>query len=152
MASPTIHSTLPPLLAVDPGREKCGVAIVTYARDVLEREIVSTPELPLRIAYYVGRYGVQVLVMGDRTGGREARDALRKSGFQLEITFVDEDRSSELGRRRYLLDHPPSGWQRLLPLGMREPDRAYDDYVAVILAERYLDGSRSTRIRRSRQR
>ncbi len=140
----------PPLLAVDPGREKCGVAVVTYAREILEREIISTPELPLRVAYHVGRYGIDIIVLGDRTGARQVRDALRQAGFMMEIAFVDEDRSSELGRRRYLQDHRGAGLCRLLPIGLRTPDRPYDDYVAIILAERYLDGSRSTRLRRSR--
>lgn len=142
----------PPLLAVDPGREKCGLAVVTYGREVLQREIIPTKDLPLRVAYLVGRYGVEIIVMGDRTGARDMRDALRRAGLQLEIAFVDEDRSSEMGRRRYLLDHPGHGLHRFVPIGLRTPKRPYDDYVAVILAERYLDGSRSTRIRRSRAR
>lgn len=146
----TLVDGRPPLLAVDPGREKCGVAVVTYARTVLEQEIISTAELPIRIAYQVGRYGINLIVMGDRTGARAVRDSLRQAGFQLEIAFVDEDRSSELGRRRYLLANPGKGLSRLLPVGLRTPDHPYDDYVAVILAERFLDGSRSTRIRRSR--
>lgn len=142
----------PPLLAVDPGREKCGVAVVTPGRETLEREIISTAELPLRVAYHVGRYGIETIVLGDRTGARAVRDALRQAGFLLEIAFVDEDHSSELGRRRYLQEHRGSGLSRLLPTGLRSPDRPYDDYVAIILAERYLDGSRSTRLRRSRGR
>lgn len=140
----------PPILAVDPGREKCGVAVVTLARAVLEKEIISTPDLPMRVAYHVGRYGIEMIVMGDRTGAKDVRSSLRQAGFQLEISFVDEDRSSEFGRRRYLLDHPGHGFSRFLPVGLRTPDHPFDDYVAVILAERYLDGSRSTRIRRSR--
>lgn len=152
MTAALSHHDRPPLLAVDPGREKCGIAVMTFGREVLDRAIIATEDLSTRIAYYIGRYGVGLVVMGDRTGGRDARNALRRAGFRLEIIFVDEDRSSEMGRRRYLLDHPPTGWRRLLPLGLREPDRPYDDYVAVILAERYLDGSRSTRIRKSRVR
>lgn len=148
----TLHDEPLPLLAIDPGREKCGVAVVTYHREVLEQEIISTPDLPLRVAYHVGRYGINLIVMGDRTGAREVRDALRQAGYQMEIAFVDEDHSSELGRRRFLLVNAGAGLQRFLPIGLRTPDRPYDDYVAIILAERYLDGSRSTRLRRSRKR
>jgi RNase H-fold protein (predicted Holliday junction resolvase) len=137
----------PPLLAIDPGKEKCGVAVVDYRRHVLEREIVDTRSLPLRVAHYVGRYGIETIVLGDRTGARGVRDILRRAGFQLEIAFVDEHRSSELGRRRYLERIPGKGWKRLLPIGLRVPDRPYDDFVAVILAERYLDGARSSRLR-----
>ncbi len=137
----------PPLLAVDPGREKCGVAVVAPSRAVLVQEIVPRDNLPLRVAHFVGRYGVETLVLGDRTAAREVRDQLRQAGFRLDIVFVDEHRSSELGRRRYLETHPGRGWERLLPVSLRVPDVPYDDYVAVILAERYLDGTRSTRIR-----
>ncbi len=137
----------PPLLAVDPGREKCGVAVVRFDRTVIEQTIISLAELPLSVARYVGRYGIETIVVGDRTGSRRVRDLLREAGFRLEITFVDEHRSSELGRQRFLLANPARGWRRLLPIGLREPHRPYDDYVAVILAERYLDGNRSTRIR-----
>jgi len=146
-----LHVNRSPLLAIDPGREKCGVAVVTYTREVLEREIVPTESLSIRVAYFVGRYGIDDIVLGDRTGAKAVRDALRQTGFRLPISFVDEHKSSELGRTRYLQDHPPTGWQRLLPIGLREPDAPYDDYVAVILAERFLDGSRSTRIRASRR-
>jgi len=142
----------PPLLAVDPGLEKCGVAVVTYKREVLEREIIPIASLPLRVAYHVGRHGISLIAMGDRTGARQMRDALRLAGFQIEIVFVNEHRSSELGRERYLKEHPGVGIFRFFPIGMRSPAEPFDDYVAVIIAERYLDGSRSTRIRRIRKR
>lgn len=140
-----------PLLAIDPGREKCGLAVVTLQRDVLERAIVDTPMLPVRIAHCVGRYGIEQVVLGDRTFAREVADLVRSAGLRLHIAFVDEHRSSELGRQRYLAEHPGRGWQRLLPAGLRCPDCPYDDYVAVILAERYLDGQRSTRLRAGRR-
>lgn len=141
----------PPFLAIDPGREKCGLAVVNDTRRVLEQEIVDACALPLRIAHFIGKYGIEMVVLGDRTGSREVRDSLRSAGLRMDIVFVDEDRSSELGRHRYLRANPPRGWRRLLPIGLRTPSRAYDDYVAVILAERYLDGSRSSRRRRARR-
>jgi hypothetical protein len=140
----------PPLLAIDPGREKCGVAVVTYRREVLVQEIVGLDDLHLRVAHCIGRYGITLIVLGDRTGAREVRELLRRGGFQQEIAFVDEHRSSERGRERYLLAHPARGWERLLPVGLRTPNHPYDDYVAVILAERYLDGQASTRLRRQK--
>jgi RNase H-fold protein (predicted Holliday junction resolvase) len=137
----------PPLLAVDPGREKCGIAVVTLRHEVLERGIIDTAQLPVRVAHYVGRFGIETIVLGDRTYAREVAALIRSAGLRLEIVFVDEHRSSELGRKRYLIEHPGRGWRRLLPIGLRSPSRPYDDYVAIILAERYLDGRRSTRLR-----
>jgi len=137
----------PPLLAVDPGREKCGIAVVTLRREVLERGIIDTPGLPMRVAHFVGRFDIETVVLGDRTYAREVASLIRSTGLRLEIVFVDEHRSSELGRQRYLLAHPGRGWRRFIPLGLRSPNHPYDDYVAIILAERYLDGRRSTRLR-----
>ncbi len=147
-----VLSDHPPLLAIDPGKEKCGIAVVTVQRKVLEKEIVALADLHLRISYFIGKYGITTIVLGDRTGARETRELLRGGGLNIEIIFVNEDRSSELGRVRYLQANPPRGWHRLLPLSMRCPNCAYDDYVAVILAERYLDGTRSTRQRHGEQR
>jgi RNase H-fold protein (predicted Holliday junction resolvase) len=141
-----------PLLAVDPGREKCGLAVVARDGRVLTREIIATGQLPFRVAHLMGRYGFDLVVMGDRTGAREVRDSLRRAGYQFEIAFVDEHRSSELGRRRYLEEHRGPGLLRFIPIGLRTPETPYDDYVAVILAERYLSGTRSLRMRRSRAR
>ena len=141
----------PPLLAIDPGREKCGIAVVTIGRAVLEQGIIDTPSLPIRAARWVGRYGVETIVLGDRTFAREVAELIRSAGLRLEIIYVDEHRSSELGRLRFLRAHPARGWKRLLPIGLRSPHRPYDDFVAVILAERYLDGRRSTRLRASKR-
>lgn len=134
-----------PLLTVDPGREKCGLAVVTTHREVLERDIVETPDLVERLARLIAQYGCTTVVLGDRTYARETAALLRDGGIGLEIVFVDEDHSSEEGRERFLRVTPARGWQRLLPLGLRTPNRPYDDFVAIILAERFLDGRRSTR-------
>jgi hypothetical protein len=51
--------------------------------------------------------------------------------------MVNEDRSSLEGRYRYLKENS-RGLSRILPVGLRIPREPYDDYVAVILAERFL--------------
>jgi hypothetical protein len=42
------------------------------------------------------------------------------------------------GRRRYLLDHPLCGLFKLVPVSLRTPGEPFDDYVAVVLAERFF--------------
>ena len=63
-------------------------------------------------------------------------------GIELEIVLVDEHHSSEEGRKRYFCDNPPIGWRRFLPRTLLFPERAYDDYVAVVLAERFFGSKR----------
>jgi hypothetical protein len=140
---------LPPIIAIDPGREKCGLAVVTRSGEVIVREIILLNDITRRISYYLGRYGVRNIVLGDRTGSRNVRELIRSAGISNDVAFVDEDHSSEIARKRWLMEHPGKGLARLLPIGLRTPDEPIDDYVAVILAERYLAGWGSTRRRKS---
>ncbi|MGE5607206.1 MAG: hypothetical protein ACM3YE_16135 [Bacteroidota bacterium] len=81
------------------------------------------------------KYQISSFVVGDRTNSKIIGDILKPFGLPIEM--VDENNSSFEGRRRYLRDHS-KGLLRLIPIGLRIPGEAYDDYVAVILAERFL--------------
>lgn len=131
------------VVAVDPGSEKTGIAVVERPGRVVHKEIAPTGVAAARIAECARTYGASKLVVGDRTSSRRILRALREAGA-LEavdaVVFVDEHLSSLEARRRYLMDHPPRGLARLVPMGLRTPPEPYDDYVAVILAERYFAG------------
>ncbi|MEW6227518.1 MAG: pre-16S rRNA-processing nuclease YqgF [Bacillota bacterium] len=150
------------VVAVDPGRDKCGIAVVRDDLTVAEREIAPAQNVAGRVYELARRYGTTTVVLGDRTSSKAlAREieasapveapgrALHRSedaqapdvydaGPRLEIMFVDEHLSSVEGRKRYLLDHPPRGLGRLIPLSLRTPGEPFDDYVAVVLAERFF--------------
>lgn len=100
--------------------------------------VVLTPDLGREVRRLAAEHGVVTLVLGDRTAARQVEAALRESGVGLVPVIVNEHRSSEEGRRRYFRDNPRRGWRRLLPVSLQTPPRAYDDYVAIVLAERYL--------------
>ncbi|MDR7529500.1 MAG: resolvase [Armatimonadota bacterium] len=127
------------VLAIDPGREKCGLAVVRPGR-VLHREVVARDRLAWRVAELAGEYAVHVVVVGDATGSQEV---LREvSGLGRPVETVPERGSSLEARRRYFRDHPARGLARLIPEGLRVPPRPVDDYVAEILAERFLEKAR----------
>jgi len=130
------------VLAVDPGRDKCGVAVVQVDGKVLHRAVVPSADLPREAARLIAQHRVTALVLGDRTAAKEVEAALRQARVGLTPTIVDEHRSSEEGRRRYFRDNPSRGWRRLLPVSLQTPPRPYDDYVAIVLAERYLKAAR----------
>jgi RNase H-fold protein (predicted Holliday junction resolvase) len=127
-----------PIAAIDPGRDKCGLALIDTQQGVLYQAVVPTQDLPDLLLPLVKEKGISRLVLGDRTGTAELVRRLRAAGIEMEISLVDEHRSTEEGRRRYFADNPPIGWKRFLPQSLLFPDRPYDDYVAIILAERYL--------------
>lgn len=135
------------VLAVDPGRQKSGIAILRRTGQVLYREISSTATLLTRVEALLAQFRPEVLLLGDRTGSKESRQQFSLI-LQLEIrglplVLVDEHGSTEAARQRYWQENPPRGWRRLIPVGLQVPPCPIDDYAAVILAERYLASTRN---------
>jgi len=126
------------VLAVDPGRDKAGMAVVSKTRGTLFRCIVSADACASRGTELARAYGAHKIVVGDRTGSREVGRALALSSG-LRVITVDEHRSSMEGRQRYLLEHRGRGLCRFVPVGLRTPPEPFDDYVAEILAARYFE-------------
>ena len=121
-------------IAIDPGNSKCGYAIFSGGSPVAQG--ITAPE---EIGSILAGYAVRELVVGDRTGAEKLLERLLLSGILrgLRIWLVDENLSSVEGRRRFLLENR-RGWRRFWPVGLQSPWRPYDDFVAVILGERYL--------------
>lgn len=125
------------VVGIDPGRAKCGLAVVS-SDGVLERVVVSVDEVGLVAAELARRHHAALLVLGSRTGSDEVRRALEQAGIQLPIVVVEEHMSTLQARRRYWSENPPGCLMALIPTGMREPPEPFDDWAAVLLAERYL--------------
>jgi hypothetical protein len=129
------------VIAVDPGREKCGLAVVGRTGEVFVKEVVATGRLAAAVTDLAARYGIATAVVGDRTGRRAIEAVLatvRPDGKALAVRAADEHRSTDQARARYWCEHPPRGLARLMPVTLRVPPVPVDDYVAVILAERYF--------------
>lgn len=142
------------VLAVDPGREKCGVA-VCGPEGVMTRQVVPLPELEGLVRRWAADHDVDLVLVGDQTGAKLVLNRL--SGLPVPVVSVRERDTTLLARRRYFRDHPPRGWRRLLPLSFQAPPEPYDDYAAVVIAETYLAqesaaGSRLTPQSRTRRR
>jgi len=125
------------VIAVDPGRGKCGLAAVRRDGDVIHQSVVPSTEVADAVARLLELYPGATLLLGNRTGARDVGAAIRARSAVSPV-LVEEHGSTLQGRRRYFRDNPRRGWRRLLPLGLQTPPRPYDDYVAIILAERYL--------------
>ncbi len=130
------------IISIDPGREKCGIAAVHPEKGVLQKKIIPTQDLLSIIEEWLSKYQTKTVIMGNGTSSKAARNLLEKiiiNGQSLEVTLVDEYRTTDDGRCRYWQENPPKGFWRLIPVTMQTPPQPVDDYVAVILAERYLE-------------
>ena len=133
------------LLAIDPGRAKCGLAVVREpdtSRDApvcLERRVVETERLTLAVGEILRRRPeISRLLLGDATHSATLRKALSDVFPQMPLEMINEYNTSARARARYVQENPAPGWRRLLPPGMRSPEVPYDDYAALLLAEDYF--------------
>lgn len=127
-----------PVLAVDPGRVRCGVAVVACSGQTLYQAVVPSEEVLAEVGRLVGRYTPKVVLVGKGTGVKPILDSLEPLLGDIPIVVVDEARTSEAARKLFVAENPARGWQKLLPAALRTPDRPYDDYAARILAERWI--------------
>ncbi|MEB3294800.1 MAG: pre-16S rRNA-processing nuclease YqgF [Synechococcales bacterium] len=126
------------LIGFDPGRDKCGIALVTDKKQVLLHEVVTAANALPRLQQLRTQYVITQIVLGDQTSSKQWQQALQTQFPDLPIIQVDERYSSLEARDRYWQYYPPRGLQQLVPTGMRTPPRPIDDLVAIILVERFL--------------
>ena len=128
----------PTLLGFDPGRSKCGLAIVGLDRVLHYHEVIAVEAVPDTIADLRDRYSISSIVMGDQTGSARWKQELSTLPNTPRITLVDERYSSLEARDRYWEMYPPKGVGKLIPQSFRSIPRPIDDIVAILLVERYL--------------
>jgi len=124
------------VLSVDPGREKCGLAIVDTQRGIVALGVVPTSTVGTVARDYVRQHRPQSIVIGSGTALRTIREALAEIG--LPIAVFPETNTTLRARARYFQEHPRRGWRRLIPTTLQTPPIPVDDYAAVLIAEDYL--------------
>jgi RNase H-fold protein (predicted Holliday junction resolvase) len=127
------------ILGFDPGKDKCGVAVIDADRALRYHQVLVTAEVISQISDLCQQYNVSRIVMGDQTTAKQWQHQLTTVFPNLPITLVDERYSSLEARDRYWQMYPPNFLTSLIPQGMRQPPRPIDDLVAIILIERYLN-------------
>ncbi|MBW4664583.1 MAG: pre-16S rRNA-processing nuclease YqgF [Chroococcus sp. CMT-3BRIN-NPC107] len=127
------------ILGFDPGRDKCGLAVMEQDLQLHYHQVVSAAEAIATINALVQKFSISTVVMGDRTTAKQWQLQLREVlPATIEILMVDEHNSTLEAREVYWRMYPPKGLTKLIPQGLREPPRPIDDLVAILLIERYL--------------
>jgi RNase H-fold protein (predicted Holliday junction resolvase) len=125
-------------LGFDPGKDKCGVAVVDERGQVYHQAVVPAMAAIETIQGLCQQWPVECLVIGDRTTSKQWRVRLETALPQLSIAPVNEHNSTMESRSLYWQLYPARGLQKLIPEGMRLPPRPIDDVVAILLVQRYL--------------
>lgn len=125
------------ILAIDPGREKTGIAILKNG-DVLEHKIINSEELVQIIKSLLEKYIIKTIVMGNGTSSKKKYDLLKREFIDRNIVLINEYRTTDEARKLYFQENPPKGWKKLIPLGMQVPPVPVDDYAAIVIGRKYL--------------
>lgn len=127
------------LLGFDPGRDKCGIAVVKADGRIAALQVVTSDMAIATVRQLCQQFLINTIVIGNGTTAKSWQcDIKANLGGSIEIVTVDEKNSTLEARDRYWSMFPPRGLQKLIPRGMRLPSRPVDDIVAVLLVERYL--------------
>jgi len=126
------------LLGFDPGKQKCGVAVMGLDRKLIFQAVIPSSEAIAKVGYLLDIHPISLMVIGDQTASKHWKLEIQSAFPDLRIITVDERYSSEEARQRFWQIYPAKGLMKLVPKGMRSPDRPIDDIVAAILIERYL--------------
>ena len=126
------------IIAIDPGTKKCGYAVVDSNLSALQRVVVSTDKIVETIENSLNIYKIDKIILGNGTNYKNIEESLKNHFWQLKIILIEEEFSTLEARKKYFEAHPPQGISKLIPLSLRVPPCYYDDFVAVLLAEKYF--------------
>lgn len=129
-------------IAVDPGREKTGLAVLKIDGSVLWHGIRASEMLQAEIDELIKRYDASFIVMGSGTSSKAKQKLLRQAFPQTELFIVNEYRTTDEARKLYFKLNPPRGLRRLIPRGMQVPPVPVDDYAAIIIGRKFLEQKR----------
>ena len=130
------------IIAIDPGTRKCGYAVVDSNLSVLQREVISTEKVAKTLEDSLNIYKIDKIILGNGTNYKNIEERLKNHFSILNIILIEEKFSTLEARKKYFEAHPPRGILKLIPLSLRVPPCHYDDFVAVLLAEKYFKNNR----------
>jgi RNase H-fold protein (predicted Holliday junction resolvase) len=125
------------ILGIDPGTRKVGFALIEDAESpALARGIEPLETLLARVRALVAEHPIRAVALGSGTNATHLARVLEALGVPVHI--IDETDTTYRARALYFHEHPPTGWRRLIPLGLQLPPGPIDDYAAMLIARRYL--------------
>ncbi len=129
------------VLAIDPGRAKCGFAVVNAQMQVLHCETAAIIDFETVLARLLDVYQPAAVAVGNGTGSREITKLIRERCPNNAVVKVDESHTTLEARKLWHELHPARGLRRLMPKCLRTPDGPCDDLTAVVIAHRYWRNS-----------
>jgi RNase H-fold protein (predicted Holliday junction resolvase) len=127
------------LLALDPGRDKIGVAVLSFKAEEREKTIIKKDELLDQLEEIFSHYQIREIVIGNGTGAEAIEKMIKNNYSDLKISLVAEEYTTEEAQARYLKEKTMSNYEKLLrKIVSWKVQKPLDDYAALIIGEKYL--------------
>jgi len=139
------------LLGIDPGKSKCGWALVHHDGSLYASGIIPShiPAEWFEALALVGEQRIRLLqpwiseksdfssnehvtsiILGAGTGSKEIKEQLENKYSHSKIVLIEEKFTTLKARNLYWNLHPPIGFRRFLPMFLLNPSRDIDDLAA----------------------
>lgn len=103
---------------------------------MLFRAITPLEELRATLEACIQQHAPGRFLVGAGTGAKRLLPHLQAWFPAIRWELFPERDTTLQARELYFQYHPPRGWRRLLPKGMRVPPEPYDDYAALAIIYR----------------
>ena len=122
------------MVAIDPGRAKCGLVLVDVNRRLV---LAGSVEPADQVNTVLQRWcrddaGVNRILLGNGTSSAEWQSRLQAMA---PIELVEEAGTTLRARDRYWQLWPPRGWRRWIPRGLLLPPGDLDALAALVMLE-----------------
>lgn len=137
----TDHMDLANMLAIDPGNDKTGIALLSQEGLLVARAIIKTASFDQEVSNVLAMSpGVEFIICGNGTNHRRLYPQVQALAKRrnLPCYLADEAHTTEEAKKLYWVLHPPKGLKRLLPKGMLVPPEPVDDITAYVIGKRWL--------------
>ena len=126
------------LLAIDPGRKRCGIALVNSDLRYLAGSVIKNEDLVDNLRGYIKKYGIRNMIVGSGTNSEIIITTVKEKFPEIFVTIIPERDTTIEARKYYFEYNPPRGWLRIIPSSLRIPPRPYDDFAAYAIARRFF--------------
>jgi len=108
--------------------------------EVIDRMVIPSTEIRKVVSKLAKSCRPDAIVIGNGTSAGDVSKAVSDLDIA-PVIFIEEKFTSLEARARYWRENPPRGLRKLIPVSLQTPGCPYDDYVAVILAEKFFAAS-----------
>ena len=123
-------------IAIDPGRSKCGLAVVQENGAALELQLLTPENLLAQVQECLQRYPDSQILLGNGTDSEAIQQLL--APITSLLLLVDERNTTLEANALYWQNNTASFWQKLLPASWRSIAQPLDAYAAWAIALRFL--------------